>query len=448
MPQFSYQWPLASVKVALFLGLASAITAQSLSAEDWLQFRGNNSNGIATNANIPASWSSNENIAWEQEISGQGWSSPIVVGDEIFLTSATSPSDKKPVGFGPGVASMRSRPGKPTEEFKFELICLSLKDGKIKWRTEIDKKIPKYSVHPSNTYATESPTSDGNLIYAYFATTGEIACVSKSGKIQWKKNFGSYSTGNNFGTASSLVTDGTRVYLQCDNDEKSFLICLDGKTGNEIWKKDRSGRTCWSSPMVWKNKVRTELVVCGSNGVQSFDPKTGKEYWNVGSLGGSFSSSPACDESRIYFGNSGPGRAGPLVAISAGASGDLKLAEKSKGIAWAKNNSGPGMPSPVAFDGKLYVLGRGTLTCYDGASGKRVYRGRLESGSSLAASPFIANGLLYITDEDGNTSVVQTGDEFKVVQNNSIPGLFWSTPSISGDSILLREAKKLICIRK
>ena len=180
-----------------------------------------------------------------------------------------------------------------------------------------------------------------------------------------------------------------------------------------------------------------------------YEPDSGKPLWRLSGVGGSFSASPAADLNRIYFGNSGPGRSGPLVALNAGASGELTLRspKSSSGIAWLQQNSGPGLASPVS-DGKIvYVAGRGILTAYDAESGKRVYRTRLEGAGSVAASPWVAGRSLFVLGESGITNRIQTGPEFKLEGANAVDGLFWSTPSVAGGSLLLRSSDSLYCLR-
>ena len=282
----------------------------------------------------------------------------------------------------------------------------------------------------------------------YFAAIGKIAALDFDGQIIWQQDIGAFPTGNGFGTGSSLTTGAGNVFVQCDNDEKSFVAAFDGTTGKEIWRQERDGRTSWSTPLFWKNDQREELITCGSGFVVSYDPKTGDELWKMTDIGMSFSASPAADNQRIYFGNSGPRSSGPLVAVSAGMSGSHPFATDAEieNMAWSKMQAGPGLASPVAVGGYLFIPGRGILTCYSTDDGKVIFKERLKLGST-AASLWAAGDRVFLLDENGKTLVLQAGPDLEIVATNQIDDLFWSTPAVAGKSLLLRGVKRLYCIR-
>ena len=426
-----------------------AESADSDFASSWGSFRGPEGNGVST-VKHPSAWGMTENLAWSVEIPGGGRSSPIVAGDKIFLTTAVSSDGTRPKGFGAGVASMRSHfMGKaPDVPFSFEVHCISLADGTALWKRQVVSKKPPHKIHPSNSYATESPVTDGERVYAYFAAVGIIACLNGAGDVIWEKDLGAYRTSSDFGTGSSLAIHKGIVFVQCDNESESFLLALEGKTGKEVWKLDRAGRTSWSSPVIWKNRERVELVVCGAGSVASYEPQTGKLLWTLTGTGGAFSASPTCDSERIYLGNSGRNSRGPLVAIQAGAAGELTLESiGEKKLAWIVDASAPGMCSPVVVDGRLFVLSRGILSCHDASTGERIYRERLKNASSVTSSLWASDGKVFALNESGQTSVIKSGSEFEQLPTNETPGLFWATPSIAGDALLIRGATMLHCIR-
>ena len=434
---------------AAFLCIPFEIQAQSA---DWPQFRGLGGNSALTRLDHPAVWNPSRNIAWSADLPGGGWSSPVISAGRVYVTTASAGGRLKPKGFSDGVASMRSFFGgsrKSVGKVRFAVHCFQLTDGKKLWTKSVVEAEPPHRVHPSNTYATESPVAIGGRVYAYFATIGVVACLDHDGEEIWRMDVGAFPTSSNFGTGSSLAFDEGRLFLQCDNQQQSFLLAINSADGKRLWRVDRSGRTSWSSPLVWQNDVRTELVVCGSDDVTSYDLASGKSLWRLSGIGGSFSASPAADRRRVYFGNSGPGRSGPLVAVAAGASGELSLDDQSaeRGVAWVQRNSGPGLASPVSDGHFVYVTGRGILTVYDAESGERLKRTRLPGSSSIAASPWIAGDRLFVLDESGNTHVLKTGRDLEPVAKNSVQGLFWSTPSVAGPNLLLREAGRLYCIR-
>lgn len=435
--------------VALVAGHATSLTHAADANDAWASFRGPEGNGVAGEGH-PENWSMDDNLAWSVEVPGGGWSSPVVAGDRIFVTTAVAGDGTRPKGFGEGVASMRSHfMGKaPDEPYSFEVHCLSLKDGSVLWNKQVVSRKPPHKIHPSNSYATESPVADGERVYAYFAAVGVVACLDRSGEIVWQKEVGAYRTSSDFGSGSSLAIHDGLVFVQCDNEEKSFLIALNGKTGEQAWKVDRDGRTSWSSPIIWRNRQRTELVVCGAGNVTAYEPKSGERLWTLTGTGGAFSASPTCDEDRIYLGNSGRNSRGPLIAVAAGATGELTLESLGeKQVVWIEDAAAPGMCSPVVVDGRLYVLSRGILSCHNSETGERLYRQRLKNASSVTSSLWAADGKVYALNEAGETSVIKVGDEFEQLPSNQTPGLFWSTPSVAGKSLLLRGAKMLHCIR-
>lgn len=426
----------------LFCSAAFAQTAPT----DSLRFRGGGGTGVVETLAFPETWSSNENIAWAADLKGGGLSSPVVVGDKIFLTTAVGFAD--PASFGKGVSDMR--PKLPDAALKFHVMCLKLEDGSMVWEKTIAEDKPEYPIHASNSFATESPASDGEHLFVYFAAIGKLAGMDLDGNVLWEKDLGAYPTGNGFGSGSSITVGAGKVYVQCDNDKKSFVAAFDSKTGDEVWNNARESRTSWSTPIFWKNDARSELVTCGSGFVTSYNPDNGEENWSLSNLGMSFSSSPAVDGKQIYLGNSGPRSSGPLVAIAAGMEGKQAFAADAemKNVSWSKMQAGPGMSSPVSTGGYVYVAGRGTLSCYSADTGEQIYKSRLPLGS-MAASMWAAGNRVFAMDETGKTVAIEVGPELKIVSTNEITDdLFWSTPAMAGNSLLIRGNKKLYCIRK
>lgn len=417
-----------------------------LTAQDWPNFRGPNGNGVVNKLTCPIEWANDKNIAWTANLSGGGLSSPIVQGEKIFLTSAVGA--KPPVSFSEGVRDMR--PKKPDQPVKFQVTCFDLQDGSMVWEKNVAEKRPEFPIHGSNSYATESPATDGRHLYVYFAAVGTVAALDFDGNEVWKKNIGAYPTGNGFGTGSSLATGDGKVFIQCDNDRQSFVVAMEGETGEEVWRKERTGRTSWSTPLFWKNNRRTEVVTCGSGFVTSYNPATGDELWKIDNIGMSFSASPASDNNRIYFGNSGPRSSGPLLAVNSSMTGMHKFeADKAvENLAWSKMQAGPGMSSPVCVNNYLFIPSRRILTCYDANNGSVVFKERLKLGS-MAASLWAAGNKIFLMDESGKTLVVEAGPKLNIVATNQIDDdLFWSTPAVSGKSLLLRGVKKLYCVRE
>jgi outer membrane protein assembly factor BamB len=349
--------------------------------------------------------------------------------------------------------------GKPPDVvYCWEVYCLGRADGKVLWKRVAAEHKPTYPINPSNTYASETPATDGERVYAYFGMTG-LFCYDLDGKPLWSKEPGTFKMMLGFGTGSSPALDAERLYVQCDNEEKSFLAALDKRTGKELWRADRKEKSSWSTPFVWKNKVRTEVVACGGGGfggkgrVVSYDPRTGAELWHLGGIDGGFNASPVASEELLYFGTGGPRGDSPLFAVKAGAAGDISPKEgesSGAGVAWRRKQAGPYTSSPLLYEGYLYVVGQrgGLLSCYEAATGKPAYeKARLPGAKGFTASPWAYDGKVFLLDESGKTFVVRAGPEFKLLNTNSLDEMFWSSPAVSGGCLFLRGVDHLYCVK-
>jgi len=455
---------------AMIAGLLAGSITPITQAADWPQFRGPNGSGVSTEKELPSEWNSEQNLKWKTPIPGVGWSAPIVVGDKIFVTTAVTDKQNKPKpggGFGSGGTKgggFKGGPGggfggkraAPMVTYKFEVLCLDRNTGKQLWsQTALEGK-PTIPTHGSNTYATETPVTDGKNVFAYFGMHG-LYCYDLDGELVWKKDLGTFPMVAGWGTASSPVLDGDRLFIQCDNEEKSFLIALDKTTGKELWKEARGERSSWATPLVWKNKDRTEIVASGRK-VRSYDPVTGKQLWEL-NMGGQASSSPVGTNEFLYVG-SGQGRGGnesgggAPFAVKAEASGDVTPENgktSSAGVAWVQSRGGPEMASPLVYQDCVYIFARngGLVSCYEAKTGTPAYtKERITGARAFWSSPWAHDGKIYCVDEDGQTFVLQAGAEFKLLGKNSLKEMFWSTPAIAGDAILLRGVDNLYCIRK
>lgn len=436
------------MRAIIFACVLASYCLVSQSFADWAQFRGPSGNGYIGELSHPAEWSMKKNIAWSQSVPGGGWASPVIVGQRVFILTAVDSNNTKPLNHSGGVRNMRGK--KPTEPYVFKLICFNAKDGSIEWETILANEKPKHAIHPSNTYATESPVSDGKQVYCYSAAIGKVSAVDMNGKVSWSVNVGAFPSGNGFGTGSSLALSEGKLFIQCDNDKDSFVVALEASNGKEAWKRKRTSRTSWSTPFIWDNGDRTDLVVCGSGTVTGYNPVTGKTNWRLTNVSTAFTASPASDSSRIFLGNSSPRGQGPLLAIDSRIKGEsrLDMSKLSNGISWGHLRGGPGMASPVVSGDYLYVCSRGFLACYNAKTGERVYKSRLPSAKSIAASSWADNKHVYLLDESGTTFVIKAGAKFEVVTENRLDDLFWATPAVVNGSLFLRGAEKLYCIRE
>lgn len=442
--------------------------------------------GVVAPGKLPSAWS-DDKLAWKVSLPGAAWSCPIVVGDKLFLTTAYSENQPKPRGSGaggrpgggaPGGPPGGGRPGggggggrgAPTAEYEFKIICLDRATGKTLWDDVALKARPAVPTHGSNTFASESPVSDGERVFAYFGPNG-LYCYDLNGKQLWKKNFGTKAMQNGWGTASSPVLDGGRLYIQCDNEEESFITALDAKTGDELWKVKRSEKSTWSTPYLWKQKDRTDLVAIGSRKIVGYDPANGNVVWELDAGGGQCAASPVGDAERLYVGTSasGGGRGRPggaggdaprstaapgtIFCVKAGASGDISLIageSSNAAIAWTAQRAWPAASTPLLYQDHVYLLERngGIVSCFNATTGKLAYKERLSGAKAFWASPWAADGLIYCLDEDGQTHVLKAGPEFDVVSVNKLgKDVYWATPALAQNTIYIRGIDTLACIR-
>ncbi|MBM3980291.1 MAG: hypothetical protein FJ304_08395 [Planctomycetes bacterium] len=466
---------------ALFLALAVLFTASATRADDWPQFRGPGGTGVVTDPKVPTEWGADKNVAWKVNLKGVAWSCPIIIGDKVILTSAYAEGQSKPKaggGFGGGGGFPKGggggfgKGGAPKETYQFKIVCLERASGKTLWEKTAKEARPTISTHGSNTFATETPVSDGEHVYAYFGMTG-LFCYDLTGKDVWKKDLGSYSMMAGWGTASSPVLAGDKLIVQCDNEEKSFLAAYDKKTGKDLWKVERRGeRSGWSTPLVWKTKDRTDIVAIGGQKIRGYNPDDGKVVWELDVGGGQCSASPVADYEYLYVGvgqgggggggfggpkgGGGAGRgAGTLFAVKAGAKGDitLKAGETSNdGVAWAASRAWPGAASPLVYNGFVYVLDRngGSVSAFDAKTGKAAYtKERIPQAGAFWASPWAADGKIFCLDETGATHVLKAGGEFEVVRVNKLGrDMYWSTPAAANGALFVRSVDSLYCIAK
>jgi outer membrane protein assembly factor BamB len=421
-------------------------------ADNWPQFRGPNGSGVSTETNLPSEWSPDKNVAWKLKDLGVAWSSPIVWGDRLFLTTAV-PEEKieRP---SPRTHLRDDESVLEKVIYRWEVHCLDATTGQAIWNKVAARHKPTLPIHPKNSYATETPVTDGERVYAYFGSDG-VYCYDFTGRLLWNKSLGTLKMRHGWGTASSPVLDGGRLFIQCDHEDNSFLVALDVKDGHEVWRISRDEKSNWGTPFIWRNKVRTELVTLG-NRVRSYDPATGKQFWELGPMATTITTTPVATADLLYVGSASMpfNSERPLFAVRPGSSGDLTLPKGQKAsaaIAWCQPQNGPTMPSPLVHDGCVYVVQEtGLITCHDAQTGQRFYKERLprEEGR-FTTSPWAYDGKVFVTSEEGNTFVLQAGPKFRLLRKNSFPDeMFMATPAIANGSLYLRGRDYLYCIRQ
>ena len=432
------------LKILLSAALIFSAAQLVLAQDHWPQFRGAHS-ALAKGNGLPTTWDAKTNIVWQSDVPGRGWSSPVVWGDRVFLTSVVN--DKTPTPRrGLYIQDLIGKI--PPGEHVWKLTCLDLQSGKPLWDKVVHQGLPETSIHLKNTYASETPATDGEHVYVYFGNLG-LFCHDLKGNKVWERNLGAYKTRMGWGTGASPVLYKDKLFLVNDNEDQSFLVALDKKTGQEIWKVARDEKSNWATPFVWENDQRVEIVTCGTKRVRSYD-LDGKLLWELAGMSSIVIPTPSAHEGLLYI------SAGyildasrPIYAIRPGARGDISLKDKEKSnqfIAWSQRQAGPYHPSPVVYEGRLYVLlDKGFLSCYDAKTGAEVYaRQRIDPNSDkFTASPLAADGKIYCLSEDGDTYVVRAGPKFEVLAKNSLDDMCLATPALVRSSLLVRTAGKL-----
>jgi outer membrane protein assembly factor BamB len=449
------------MKLLYFSFVASVLFIGAASAENWPQFRGPRGDGMPAKATHPEKWSAEEHLAWKTKLDGVGWSQPIVWEGKVFVTTAVAENQKrpKPGDWSPGEgvnifsAIFGSNRKPPSVDYQWKLICLDAPTGKTVWEQTAHTGKPKTPIHPNNSFATETPATDGERIVASFGANG-VYCYDLAGKLLWSKDLGSYPMQLDWGTGSSPVIHDDLVFLQCDNNKASFLLALNKSSGDEVWRVDRDEQSNWATPLLWKNNQRTELVVGGGKRMRSYDPTTGKLLWEM-AASGRCSSSPVAKGDVLYVdsGDRLTGQRGILAAIKAGGSGDITPASGSttgEFVLWSSELPGHRVASPIVAGDCLFTfeVQAGIVRCLDAATGKTHYRQRLPGATGLTASGWTRDGKVFCPDQSGQTFVLAAEPTYNLVATNKLADeMFWASPAVAGDSLFLRSVDHLYCIR-
>lgn len=443
-------WQSFTAIVGILLGGLAAQAASS--SNDWPQFRGAGSLGLSNNPNLPDRWSTTENVAWKIEVPGRGWSSPIVWGKQVFLTTVVSDTEtelpKKGLYFG------GERSEIPKAVHHWLVLSYDLETGNKVWRAEAHTGTPPNPLHLKNTYASSTPVTDGERVYALFGNVGLFCYETKTGNLVWSTNWPPVKTRYGWGSAASPVLYQDQLFVVNDNEEASFLEALDAKTGRPLWRVERDEPSNWATPFVWTNEKRTELVTPGRKKVRSYD-LNGKLLWEFGGMSSIVIPTPVSTSNLLYVSSGYVGdKVRPIFAIKPGAAGDISLKPgetNSQFVAWWQPTAGPYNPSPLVYGDYLYVLfDFGFLSCHDAKTGKLIYdkeRVRPDAATSFTASPWGANGKIFALSEDGDTYVFQAGPEYKLLGKNSLDEMCMATPALAGDRLLIRTLTKLYCFR-
>jgi outer membrane protein assembly factor BamB len=428
------------------------IPAAAPDPSPWPSFRGREASGVADGQQLPDQWNveGKQHVLWQTPIPGLAHSSPVVWGDRIYVTSAISsvPASFKPGQYGDGNASEDRTP------HRWMVYAIDRKTGRIAWERLAHEGAPADLRHVKSTYASATPATDGRVVVAWFGSQG-VHAFTTAGERLWKVDLGRVDVGAfgmpsvEWGPASSPIIWNGLVLLQVDTQTDAFIAALSLETGALVWKMPREDKTSWSTPSVLTLAGVPELVTSG-DWIRGYDPRTGSERWRLRSGAGIPAPTPIAADGLIVVTGSGLGGRRPLMAVRPGGLGDISLtgAETSNAqVKWSKSR-GPFIPTPLAYQGILYVLANnGVLDAYDVATGEEIYRQRLpQIGSGFSASPVAADGKLYVTNEDGQVMVIAAGRTFRHIATNSIPETLMATPALSNGVLYLRGSSSMFAI--
>ncbi len=442
--------------------LASALQAQN-TLGNWHRFRGPDGNGVSQNAKPPIKWSgSSNNLKWKTEIPGKGSSSPIVWGDRVFVMTAVDSgkqadgkaapnpaagsSPQRSGGQSRGGRSKGSRRGfgrgsKPTTVQEFWVYCLDRVDGSVEWKKKVNEAVPHEGHHGTNTFCSGSPVTDGEYLYCLFGSYG-LFCLDMNGDVVWNRDLGEMKTRNSFGEGASPELHQGKLAIIWDHEGQSFVEVMDAKTGDKIWRKDRSEPTGWATPRVVEYNGTTQIVVNASK-VKSYDMANGEILWECGGQTGNPIPTPIVSGDHVICMTGW--RSSACFVIPLSSQGDISGSEK---IVWSSREIGAYVPTAVLYQGTLYGTksSQPVLTAVDAKTGETVIEAtRLDGLKTLYSSLVAANDHIYVTGRNGRTLVLKHGHRFDIVESNDLGEEVDATPALVDNQIMIRGSRHLFC---
>lgn len=425
------------------IGADSGSNSPDASSRNWPQWRGPLANGVAPLANPPVEWSEKKNIRWKIELPGHGHSSPIIFGDRVYVTVAAPVGEaQKPVfDSAPGVHD--SVP--VTHRFQYSVLAVSRSDGRVLWKRVVREEWPHEGGHDTGSPASNSPTTDGEFLYAFFGSRG-LYCLDPGGVVKWQKDLGKMQTLHAHGEGSSPVLHGDTLIVNWDHEGSSFLYAFDKRTGRQLWKVPRDEKTSWSTPLVVEVSGKPQVIVSATKRVRGYDLATGALLWECAGLTDNVVATPVHRAGLVIAGNSYYSQA--MVAIRlAGAKGDIT---GTTNVAWTLNRLTPYVSSPLLYDDTLYHIRHNQNVLVRVNSETGVFSGdplRLDGiRDYIFSSPVGAAGRIYITGRDGKTVVLRHDKENATLAVNHLDDSFSASAALVDKEIYLRGQKFLYCI--
>ena len=426
--------------------IVSQLLHDNLKADsNWPSWRGSTGNGTAPdNSNPPTEWSEEKNILWKTKLEGLGHSTPVIWEDKIFLTSAV-PFGKKTIPPVPDNAPGSHDNLPVSQSHRFLVICIDKKSGKIIWKTKCHESFPHEGGHKSGSLASASPVTDGKHLFAYFGSHGLFSIDCKTGKILWKRDFGTMATKHGHGEGSSPALKGNTLIINWDHEKQSAIYALNKLTGENLWKVERKEVTSWSSPLIVEVDNTNQVIISATDRIRGYDLNDGRIIWECSGMSNNVVASPVSENGKVYLGCSYDKRA--LIAINLnGAKGDIT---DTSHVMWTTNKRTPYVPSPLLYKETLYYLShyQGILSVTHAESGKtKSGPFRIDSLREIYSSPVAASNHIYITSREGLTIVISHEDEPKPVAFNKLEDSFSASAAIAGNYLFLRGENYLYCI--
>lgn len=439
MNRITTLWSLALLSMA-----AGGAVAED--SDRWPQWRGSDGQAVAEEATPPLEWSEEKNIKWKVDLPGLGISTPIVWKDRIFLTTAVDTGKPGPIQPEPAAEDgQRRRPGPSPNIYQWILMALDRSDGSVIWSRVAREEQPHEGMHPDSTQASNSPVTDGTHVFAFFGSQG-IYAYDFDGQLIWEKDLGDMQTRNAFGEGASPALSGNTLIVNWDHEGDSFIVGLDKRNGEEIWRRNRPEEpTSWSTPVVVEHGDGAQVIVSATHRVTSYDVATGETIWEVPGMTLNVIPTPMVGDGVVYLTSGFRGNALMAVRLE-GAKGDLT---GSDNVLWTYEKDTPYVPTPVLHDGLIYMLkhNKGLLSVIDAETGELVYGiERLEHVRNVYASAMAADGKVFIVGRDGGTTVIKAGRTFEVLAENMLDDRFDASPVAVGDQLFLRGRDNLYCI--
>ncbi len=419
----------------------------------WPQWRGPTADGVVKQGNPPIEWSETHNIRWKREIPGEGHSTPVVWGGRIYLLAAVpdprgteAKPEANPVPRAePSPDRSRRRGGgqAPDRDFHFTVLCLDRSGGEILWSREASRQRPHEGRHPTNSFASGSPVTDGKHLIASFGSRG-LYCYDMDGGLVWEKDLGQMHTRNGFGEGTSPALDGNTLVVLWDTEEDSWIYAFDKRDGSALWKQARDEPTTWSTPHILNYEGRKQVVVNATQAVRSYDLETGELLWECGGQTANAIPSVVSDANTVYAVSGYRGNT--AMAISLGHRGDLT---GGAAVRWSYHRGTPYVPSPLLYGGLLYFTqsNDAMLSCLNVTTGEPFYsQQRLEGPSGFYASPVGVADRVYLVGRNGTSVVVERSKELKIIATNVLEDPMDASPVVVGDELYLRGHHFLYCI--